>query len=295
MEDLSSAIVKIKELIDALPLKAERVFEYMNDVAKELGVTLGNDAEPPLIERGLVIFKIWREINSINESMEAEFSEDLEETIDRKSPIYKRILEFSARLNVYHETIISNEIYKEMVERFRRIDSVLPPSHFDFTEGIQSLDSSYLTDEIINDTKESIERFKNKEFPETISYCGNASRRLTDKFAQYLHELSGRNCSSSDWGPKLGEIKTILENTQNPINLSPKSRIEWYILSNLYIVLWIRNAYAHRSEIDSRIPQWQDACRKTMVEDCDCARSAIIATLQAARYLQELLKNKNNP
>jgi hypothetical protein len=292
MEDISSAIVKIQGLIDNLPLRAYRVSEYLRDIAEALGVSLSKPDEPPSMDRGIIIYKIWEGLKSINDSLEAEYSEDTDETIDRRSTIYPRLLEFSARLKVYQEAIISNEIYKQMEQRFKRIDSVLPPFHFDFTVSIHDLDSAYITNEVFIDIKQAVKRFENEEYPEAISYCGDASKRLTNIFAEYLSELSGKNCSSSEWGPKLREIENILETTQNPQNLGPKSRLEWFVLSNLYIVLWLRNAYAHRTETDNRIPQWQNARRKTMVEDCDCTRSSIFSTIQAAKYLQELLKNK---
>lgn len=293
MEDISSSIVKIQGLIDNLPLKAYRVFEYLRDGAEALGVSLGEPDKPPPMERGIIIYKIWEELNSINDSVEAEYSEDSDETIDRKSAIYPRILAFLTRLKVYQEAIISNEIFQSMEERFKRIELVLPPFHFDFTLGIYHLDPPYITNDVINDIKEAIKRFKNEEYPETISYCDNAAKRLTYKFAEYLSELSGKTCSSPEWGNRLREIKDIIETTQSPQNLSPKSRLEWYVLSNLYIILWLRNAYAHRAEADERIPGWQNICRRTMVTDFDCARTTIVTILQAAKYLQELLKNKS--
>ncbi len=288
MEDLNEAVLKIQNVLRDIPRRARYILQSLNEL---------KDLLPPPEKTEGISEKLLKNIEDIIDFMNFKYpNEDLlNDTINETTSVYPKLVELAARLSTYQELIISNERFKLMEQRFERIDSILPPYHFDFTIGVHDLEPVYITNEVFNDIKEAIKRFKNSEYPEVISYCGDASKRLTDKFATFLAESSEKTCSSSDWGPKLKEMENILETTKSPQNLSPKSRLEWFILSNLYIVLWLRNAYAHRSETDNRIPEWQNACRKIMVEDCNCARAAIVASLQAARYLQELLKNKNNP
>lgn len=290
MEELSNAIYKIQNVLKDIPRRAKYILQSLEEL---------RDLLPPPEKTEGISEKLSNNIQDIIDFMNVTYTDDdlLYKTIDETTKLYPKLVELSARLFAWQEIFISYERFKLIEERFKRIDSVLPPYHFDFTEGIQSLDSHYLPEEIINNIKEAIKRFKDKEFPEAIYYCSNASIQLTDHFNTYLSQLRGENCKSSGrWWQDLEKIKNRLETTQSPQNLSPKSRLEWFVLSNLYIVQWLRNAHAHRADPpDNTIPQWQYEDRKTMVEDCDCARSAIIATLQVARYLQELLKNNNSP
>jgi len=290
MEDISSAIVKIQELIDNLPLKAYRVSQYLHDIAEAVGVSLD---EPPLMDRGIIISKIWQGLKSINDSLEAEYSQDTDETIGRRSTIYPRLLEFSTRLKVYQEAIISNEIFQSMEKRFKRIDSILPTIHYDFRSEVAEIQKSLLDPEIVSDIGRAVQKFEKDEFDDVIYKCGKVNEAIALKFKQHLINTFEIPLSQTKVSPLIDEIKARLENNvdKNGLSLGVKKRLEWFLWSLIQTVHFLRNIAMHSREGNNDLPEWMKIYRNLIYKKVEYARLALVCTIRAARELQELIRN----
>ena len=263
LSDVHQANSKLQILLRQLPKTAEDTLTELDEI--KTGI-------PSILED---------EIDNIINRIETTFENAPMKSIERESDYEKDLYDLKIRLETYIKLTSFQETWEKIDERLSRIDTVFPPSYFDFRAIKDELDEIHLPNNIIKNINSAIEAFEGGRFFDTVSDCGHCAKATVDRFC----ELLKIECDGLNFYPKINTIKKYLED-----NSLPPAGLEWYVIFLISVVHWLRNAEAHREESEIRIPPWMDDYRRKQIKRPENARVALVCTLQAAKELQKLIE-----
>ena len=201
-------------------------------------------------------------------------------SVERDSDYANDLHDLIIRLETYINLISFQDTWERLEDRFSRIETVWPPSSFDFRTVQDDLDAVFLPNNIMENIDKAVKAFDTGRFHDVSRDCGDAATAIVKRFCVLLKI----EYESSEF---YNQINTIRKHLGEHV---PLAGLEWYIIFLISVGYWLRNVGAHKEGYEKRIPTWMNDHRKKQINRVETARVALVCTLQAAKELQKLIE-----
>lgn len=291
MANLSEARNKARELRFDLPRRSGKVQDNLRLIRSHL------EAEGPDILPSLDLKVLEQKIDDLVVQVEHDYP-DPEDRIDEPPrKLVESLVELDASLDVLHSQLIESACYRDLVRYLKRIDSVLPPADYDFTNQIDQLRyekadgkiewlpsaRDCLDEATLNGLKESLQKFRDRQYEDALRCASQSNQRLIQKLLEYLT----KNFAN---GEEFEDLRVARKKVWEKLREAGQGRLEGLVIALAELSKCIRNCVEHPE--DEGVPDWMIERRKLLRQDPCVARLALVCQLHLAVELHQLWQNE---
>lgn len=238
---------------------------------------------------------LTKEMNAIKAETHDFYGGELDLAVERNSPVFHQIFSLDQRIRIYSELVVLDPVYRGLDKRLQRIEDILPPRNYAIRESLTDLRPSF-DPGFMKRLDTALDHFGKEQYESVITECGKAEEILFTRFKAFLAML-GITGLSTNTGHAISEIRGHFKSRQDAdgLALSKSGRLECLVLSMFETLHYFRNLGAHdraAEVIEDKLPRWQVQRRECFAQRPDCARLALLLTIQIALELQALLDHQ---
>lgn len=218
--------------------------------------------------------------------------DDPDQEIDSTSAVHDEVVALQHRLRMAVEFVVASKVFESVESRYQRIDGMLPGRNYAVRDLVSELRGDHIDLAIKRRLETALLHFDRQEYTAVLRECGEAGEALFALFKRHI-QTSGCGAMPANMGRAMGHVRAWLGGESNQdddgCGFSPRGRLEWLLLSMFESVHYFRNAAAHASEVEERLPDWQRGRRNMFGEKPEYARLVLCVTFQIALEIQALL------